>query len=208
MSNELCFKVAKPVVPIVACLMPKFGIGFQGKLPWRLKQEMKYFKDVTTNTFDSNKRNAVLMGRKTWLSIPKKFRPLPGRLNVIVSRSNADWEPMETKESEVIFANNIEFALKKLDSEYEDIERIYIIGGGEVYNYSLKYATHLLLTEIETEKAVEMDTFLNTLAIEELFTKSHDLEEWKSFISPAKFTDNSVEEGDYKYRYSLYTKRV
>lgn len=48
---------------------------------------MAYFKDITSRTHDPTKQNAVIMGRKTWESIPSKFRPLPGRLNVVLSRS-------------------------------------------------------------------------------------------------------------------------
>lgn len=48
---------------------------------------MAYFKDITSRTYDPTKQNAVIMGRKTWESIPSKFRPLPGRLNVVLSRS-------------------------------------------------------------------------------------------------------------------------
>lgn len=212
MSSSTSLKFSKPVVPIVACLMPEFGIGFKGKLPWRLKQEMKYFKDITTKTLDSNKRNAVLMGRKTWLSIPPKFRPLPGRLNVVLSRSNPEWEFTQTEEEEkdeknVVHANSIEFALKKLDTEYDDIERIYIIGGGEVYNSSYNYCSHLLVTEINTEKALQMDTFLDTNKINELFEKSDDLKDWQKFVSHTPYTENKVTEGEYNYSYQLYTKK-
>lgn len=69
------------------------GIGHAGKLPWRLPQEMQYFAKVTSGKDtaqdvggEKNKKNAVIMGRATWESIPQRFRPLPGRLNVVVSR--------------------------------------------------------------------------------------------------------------------------
>ena len=62
------------------------GIGLNGSLPWKLKGEMKYFARMTKTTRDPDKTNAVVMGRKTWESIPEKFRPLSGRLNVVISR--------------------------------------------------------------------------------------------------------------------------
>ena len=71
---------------IVAACGKSMGIGLNGELPWRLKSEMKYFAETTTKTKDSDKINAVIMGRKTWESIPAKFRPLKNRLNVILSR--------------------------------------------------------------------------------------------------------------------------
>ncbi len=95
-----------PLTLIVAC-SPTNGIGQSGGLPWRLKREMAYFKQVTlcpdlggpskqqqqqqSNTrsargsTSTSARNAVLMGRNTWESIPPRFRPLQGRTNVVIS---------------------------------------------------------------------------------------------------------------------------
>ena len=70
------------------------GIGQNGRLPWRLPQEMAYFARVTSNA-PEGKRNAVVMGRNTWESIPTKFRPLPRRLNLVISRKS-DYESPST----------------------------------------------------------------------------------------------------------------
>eukprot|EP00485_Elphidium_margaritaceum_P007292 CAMPEP_0202685056 /NCGR_PEP_ID=MMETSP1385-20130828/717_1 /ASSEMBLY_ACC=CAM_ASM_000861 /TAXON_ID=933848 /ORGANISM="Elphidium margaritaceum" /LENGTH=67 /DNA_ID=CAMNT_0049339301 /DNA_START=43 /DNA_END=242 /DNA_ORIENTATION=+ len=59
---------------IVAATMPDFGIGAQGSIPWRIAEDLKFFKDTTTFTKDKGKQNAVIMGRKTWQSIPDKYR--------------------------------------------------------------------------------------------------------------------------------------
>ncbi|ESL08536.1 dihydrofolate reductase-thymidylate synthase, partial [Trypanosoma rangeli SC58] len=67
------------------------GIGDGQSIPWNVPEDMKYFRDVTTKLRGKNvkptlaRRNAVVMGRKTWDSIPPNFRPLPGRLNVVLS---------------------------------------------------------------------------------------------------------------------------
>jgi dihydrofolate reductase len=66
------------------------GIGQGSQLPWRLPKEMAYFKRVTSNAPDG-RLNAVIMGRKTWESIPANFRPLPNRVNIVISR-NADYQ--------------------------------------------------------------------------------------------------------------------
>ena len=66
------------------------GIGQSSRLPWRLPQEISYFARVTSNAPEGTK-NAVIMGRKTWESIPAKFRPLKDRANVVISR-NRDYQ--------------------------------------------------------------------------------------------------------------------
>ena len=75
---------------IVAIASKTRGIGIGGALPWKLRNDMKYFQNITSTVdakFSATAQNAVVMGRKTWESIPKKFRPLPNRLNVVLSRS-------------------------------------------------------------------------------------------------------------------------
>jgi dihydrofolate reductase len=62
------------------------GIGQNARLPWQLPKEMAYFAQVTSNAPDG-RSNAVLMGRNTWESIPKKFRPLKNRVNIVISRN-------------------------------------------------------------------------------------------------------------------------
>ena len=66
------------------------GIGQKSRLPWRLSKEMAYFKRITCNA-PEGRINAVLMGRKTWESIPAKFKPLPNRVNIVISR-NTDYQ--------------------------------------------------------------------------------------------------------------------
>jgi dihydrofolate reductase len=76
-------------VTLIVAATKNNGIGTAGKLPWRLPQEMQYFARVTTGDPDGTgkgKKNAVVMGRATWESIPRRFRPLPGRINFVISR--------------------------------------------------------------------------------------------------------------------------
>ena len=72
---------------VVASCKHTRGIGVGGKLPWSLRGDMQYFKQLTRSTADPLKRNAVIMGRKTWQSIPEKLRPLADRVNVVISRN-------------------------------------------------------------------------------------------------------------------------
>jgi dihydrofolate reductase len=62
------------------------GIGLNGDMPWKLPEDMAYFKSLTSSVKTVGKQNAVIMGRATWDSIPAKFRPLKGRLNIVLSR--------------------------------------------------------------------------------------------------------------------------
>ena len=77
---------------LVVAATRKLGIGKAGSMPWKLPGDMAYFKELTSKTADSGKQNAVVMGRKTWESIPSKFRPLPGRINVVLTRGAAGSE--------------------------------------------------------------------------------------------------------------------
>lgn len=70
-----------------------------GGLPWKIPADLAYFKELTVRTSDPAKQNAVIMGRKTWESIPQKFRPLAGRLNIVLSRSAANARDLDEASS-------------------------------------------------------------------------------------------------------------
>lgn len=194
---------------IVAALQPSMGIGAKGKLPWRLKQEMKYFKDVTTKAKEGYV-NAVIMGRKTWDSIPQKFRPLPGRINVILSRSNSN----VTDSDGVFHFNSIDSVMLHFEKEAyrvgeKPLDKIFIIGGSQVYNSVIldPRVDNLLVTHInyigEEAERPEMDTFLDW-----------DLTKWAQLDHAAlrEFVDIEVpagplEEGSYSYTYTMWEKR-
>ena len=89
----------------------------------------------------------VVMGRRTWESLPDTFRPLPGRDNVVVTR-NADWSAQGADR-----AGSVEDALRLL----EGAQYVFVIGGGEIYATALPLADELLLTEIDAE--IEGDTY-------------------------------------------------
>lgn len=84
--------MALRTVDVVVAATRSGGIGRGGALPWHLPADMALFKALTSRTRDAGKQNAVIMGRKTWASIPPKFRPLKGRLNVVLSSNPATRE--------------------------------------------------------------------------------------------------------------------
>ncbi|KAH3680633.1 hypothetical protein WICMUC_000225 [Wickerhamomyces mucosus] len=198
---------SKPVSIIVAALLPSFGIGSKGTLPWKLRKEMKYFRNVTSKVSDPTKINAVVMGRKTWESIPEKFRPLPNRYNVIITRQ--DLTKLE-KEVGVSYENEINDALIKLQ-KLDHIEKIFIIGGAEIYNSSIitQLVNNLLITEIKHSKnvEVEMDTYLNKEYILNNFEK-RTKDELQSFIGDMDLGETeTIVEGDFEYQYEFYTRK-
>ncbi|KAJ3069076.1 hypothetical protein HDU98_007847 [Podochytrium sp. JEL0797] len=77
-----------PIHIVVAAAKGSHGIGAQGNLPWRLKGDMAFFALVTQFFGGPNTTNVVIMGRRTWESIPLRFRPLPNRVNIVLSRSS------------------------------------------------------------------------------------------------------------------------
>lgn len=106
-------------------------IGMAGQVPWRLPSDLAFFKRITTETRRAGARNAVLMGRVTWETIPERFRPLPRRLNVVVSRRELYEVP-----AGVLGAHGLEQGLERARTE-PDIETIFVIGGGEIYRQAM-----------------------------------------------------------------------
>ncbi|KAG0493542.1 hypothetical protein HPP92_004536 [Vanilla planifolia] len=144
---------------VVVAATRELGIGKNGKLPWRLPSDMKFFKDLTLTTLDPAKKNAVIMGRKTWESIPTENRPLPGRLNVVLTRSGSfDIATVEN----VVICSSMNSALDLLASSPYcfSTEKVFVIGGGQILRDALNApgcdAIHL--TDIET--SIECDTFI------------------------------------------------
>ncbi|KAL3514677.1 hypothetical protein ACH5RR_027394 [Cinchona calisaya] len=144
---------------VVVAATRDLGIGKDGKLPWRLPSDLKFFKEITMTTTDPGKRNAIVMGRKTWESIPPQFRPLPGRLNVVLTRSGSLGPAIDDN---VISCGSLSSALKLLaESPFSaSVERVFVIGGGQILREALNApeceAIHL--TEIEAN--IECDTFI------------------------------------------------
>lgn len=127
-------------------------IGVGGQLPWKLKADLKHFQEITTMTTDPAKQNAVIMGRRTWESLPERSRPLPKRLNVVLSRS-----ALALPEG-VVAAASLDAALDMM-SRRSDVEQAFVIGGGSVYGQAIVHPTcrRIYLTEIQA--TVEGDTF-------------------------------------------------
>ena len=120
-------------VGLIWAQTPAGVIGADNTIPWRLPEDMAHFRTVTTD-------HPVLMGRRTWDSLPAKFRPLPGRRNIVITRQ-ADWSGPGAERADSIPAA---IALAAADT-------VWVIGGGEIYREAMDYATDLMVTEIDAE---------------------------------------------------------
>ena len=109
-------------------------IGKNGVMPWHLPEDLAHFKRVTLN-------HPVIMGRKTWDSIPPKFRPLPGRTNIVVTRQ-ADWHEKGAQCSS---------SLREALQQCENSNQVWVIGGAQIYAQALPLADELVVTEIDAD---------------------------------------------------------
>jgi len=159
MSEKLPFN-------IIVAVDSDLGIGKDGKMPWHLPGELKHFKDITCLSEESSKKNAVIMGRRTWESIPEQFSPLKGRINVVLSRSGKLVLPQG-----VLSADSLENAFDNLNelNQCEALNEVFVIGGQQVFEEAIGSAncTGMLVTHIEN--SFNCDTFFPE------FRESYDL---------------------------------
>ncbi|KAG5932034.1 hypothetical protein E4U53_001517 [Claviceps sorghi] len=161
----------QPELTLIVAATRSLGIGLNGTMPWpALRKEMQYFARVTTRTASENPTaiNAVIMGRKTWDSIPPRFRPLRNRLNIVISRAkgfegeapqDADQPQQKPQQQhQPVRVPSLDAALAHVANN-PLISRVFVIGGGQIYEQALRRpeSKRVLLTRIESE--YECDTF-------------------------------------------------
>jgi dihydrofolate reductase len=117
-------------------------IGADGGMPWQVPEDLAHFKRTTSGA-------PVVMGRRTWDSLPPKFRPLPGRANLVVTRQR-DWAA-----DGAVRAGSVDEALALAASDAEDL--VWVIGGAELFARTIDAADLLIVTELDLD--VDGDTF-------------------------------------------------
>lgn len=160
---------------IIAAVDENNGLGYNGDLLFKIPEDLKRFKTLTTG-------NIVIMGRKTYESLG---RPLPNRQNIVVSSKAIDFPPEGTSV----------FQVKTLKGAYElaeklDGEKVYVIGGGQLYAAALPWTQYLDLTEIFA-RAEQVDTY---------FPDYHD---FKALDAESHETEDGI-----KYRFVTYERVV
>ena len=116
-------------ITLIVAISENNVIGIEGKIPWNIPKDLKRFKELTLE-------HSLIMGRKTYESIPEKFRPLPKRKNIVMSNSLS---PMEG----IYIARNIDEALNLLEEKDS-----YVIGGAEIYKAFLPIANGIEITRV------------------------------------------------------------
>lgn len=188
------------------------GIGVNGGLPWSsLKDDMKFFKDLTT-TSSTNHVNSVIMGKKTWLSLPEKYKPLPGRLNIVVSstlpgcitNNSESSDPININTNDItkcVVVKSLNDALR-IEMPSINIDKRFVIGGHQLFKESMNHEAceNVHVTEVpDTIKPicdVKADVFFPE--IPKHFAKKSEFKKGDlSFITYKNWRDKSS--GEYAY---------
>ncbi|HEY7054226.1 MAG TPA: dihydrofolate reductase [Mycobacterium sp.] len=157
-------------------------IGRSGDIPWRLPEDMSRFKDLTMG-------HTVVMGRRTWESLPDRFRPLPGRRNVVLTRQTdyaAEGAEVVTSFQDALALDD---ALRPRGSSEDDV---WVIGGAEIYALGLPHAARCEVTEVDIHMPRQDDDAVAPVLDESWV--AHD-GEWQ------------VSRTGLRYRFSSYRRR-
>jgi dihydrofolate reductase len=167
---------------LIAAVARNGAIGHAGDLLWRLPEDMKFFRSTTMG-------HPVIMGRKTWDSVPAKFKPLPGRTNIVITRQR-DWH-----DEGAIPAHDLQAALAHartaIGARVHD-GRVFVIGGAQLYAQALPRADELMLTEIDRD-----------------FDGDAHFPAWKraDFVEVARERHRAAAPNDFEFEFATYRRR-
>tara|TARA_R110001606_G_scaffold64179_5_gene149091 strand:- start:618 stop:1085 length:468 start_codon:yes stop_codon:yes gene_type:complete len=128
------------MISIIVAKSKNNVIGSNGSIPWNIPKDLKYFKELTEG-------NTVIMGRKTYESLPKDKKPLPNRINIVITRD------INFTANGCMVVGSLEEAILKIDNR----KNTFIIGGGEIYKQAINFVDKIYITEINDE--YEGDTY-------------------------------------------------
>uniref|UniRef100_UPI00398E894A dihydrofolate reductase n=1 Tax=Pristiophorus japonicus TaxID=55135 RepID=UPI00398E894A len=184
------------LINCIVAVCPNMGIGKDGNFPWhpiRLSKELKHFQKMTTTPSVEGKRNAVIMGRKTWFSIPEKHRPLKDRINIVLSR-----ELKELPQGANYLAHDLDSALTHLDSsELQDkVDLVWIIGGSTLYKEAMESPVSHRIFVTRILKDFESDTFIQEM----------DLNKFKLLPKFPDVPTEVQEDNGIQYKFEVYER--
>lgn len=168
--------MARPLVSLVAAVARNGVIGHGNDLVWRLPEDQRHFRTLTMG-------HPVLMGRNTWDSLPARFRPLPGRRNLVLTRQPGWTAPgAET-------VHDLHATLEALQGN----ARVFVIGGAQVYALALPLADELVLTEIDRD--YPGDTHFPDWPREQFERVTHDVHQ-------------AAPPNDFRFAFNTYRRRT
>ncbi|CAL8109635.1 unnamed protein product [Orchesella dallaii] len=206
-SRQICNRASIKMVPLqlnlIAACDAKLGIGLKNDLPWRLRNEMAYFNRMTTgtskcpgSTSGESKKNVVIMGRKTWDSIPLKFRPLKNRINVVLSRNKPE---EDINENDVVWTSSWDETVEKLQEMEKNgkIGKIWVTGGSFVYKLALEspHCHRIYLTRLQKDFGCDV------------FFPDFDQNLFQPVTDP-EVPQEEQDEGGTKYTFYVYEKTI
>jgi dihydrofolate reductase len=179
-------------VIVAAC--DNMGIGYKNALPWKLRKEMAYFARMTTFSENpgSSKKNVVLMGRRTWESIPEKFRPLKNRVNIVLSRGTLKETP-----SNVSTFKSWDEAIQNLSTSerQSEIDKVWVIGGCELFKMAMESSLCYRIYLTRIMQSFECDVFL----------PEFDKEKFR-LVNDENVSQELQEEDGIQYRFEVYER--
>jgi len=178
-------------IKMILAVDEKNGLWIKWDLAWKISEDMKYFKETTTNTKDLAKLNAVVMWKVTWESIPSKFRPFSNRINCILSRSITQESINSKIDDFVLYFNSIDSCIDEL-LQKDNLESIFVIGWANIYNQFLSYPKldEIYLTQIKWDH--NCDVFFDWVP--------------KDFV--LKSETEMFEENGIEFKYLVYKRKM
>ena len=168
------------MISLIVAKAANGAIGKGNRMPWHISGDLKYFKRVTTG-------HPVIMGYNTWLSLGE--RPLPGRRNIVVSRSHS-----AAPDCGAEFLPSLEAAVAAAGAGTADAsEEVFVIGGGQLYRAAMPLAGRLYITEVET-----------VIGDAEVFFPEVDPELWKAESRSERYLD---EKTGFYYSFLILTRK-
>lgn len=160
---------------IIVSMDLKGGIGINNKLPWHIPKDLQWFKKNTLN-------KTVIMGSNTYFSLPEKYRPLPDRLNVVLT-NNKDKKSIIESEGAIV-----ETSVKDTLQKYSDKD-CFIIGGASIYKQFIDHVNYMYITKVAGK--YDCDAFFS------YYPKDSEYE-WIEYESPY------IEEGEYVFKFLIF----
>lgn len=187
MSEPAFYRFTTPIVGMIWAQTNQGVIGADGGMPWKLPEDMAHFKRVTSG-------HPVVMGRRTWESFPEKFRPLPDRTNIVMTRQESWGASAESAGATVV--STIEDALVEAQFSPGGNE-VWVIGGGQVYAQALEHCNVAVITVINTD--VPGDTAAPSLGDDWSFRGATPKEGWLTSKNGTEYRITLWAKGDSEF---------